>query len=176
MKILVTGGAGFLGSHLADKFINNGDEVFGIDNLSGGYIENVNSKVNLLIEDLKNFDKIKIGKNSITVQPGIRKGKLDQMLVKYGKFFGPNPSGRRSRCPRFGCRRGTSSPRHRSRQDRDSEPGHRPACRPRRSSRANRSGCLPFREPASCWRPRALPSAALSFSFPPAVFFNRIFR
>ena len=58
MKVLITGVAGFLGSHLADKFINNGDEVFGIDNLSGGYIENVNSKVNLLIEDLKNFDKI----------------------------------------------------------------------------------------------------------------------
>lgn len=45
-----------------------------------------------MILDLKNLDKIKIAKNSITVQPGVRKGKLDQALSKKRKFFGPNPS------------------------------------------------------------------------------------
>ena len=35
-KILVTGVAGFLGSHLADKFISMGHDIIGIDSLIGG--------------------------------------------------------------------------------------------------------------------------------------------
>jgi UDP-glucose 4-epimerase len=41
MKILVTGVAGFLGSHLLDKLIASGHEVVGIDNLSMGKSENI---------------------------------------------------------------------------------------------------------------------------------------
>lgn len=41
MRIIVTGSAGFLGSHLADSLIEDGHEVLGIDNLSGGSLENV---------------------------------------------------------------------------------------------------------------------------------------
>ena len=41
MKILITGGAGFIGSHLADALIDRGDEVFIIDNLSTGSVENI---------------------------------------------------------------------------------------------------------------------------------------
>lgn len=44
MKIFITGIAGFLGSHLADRFINLGYEVVGNDTLIGGYEDNVNSK------------------------------------------------------------------------------------------------------------------------------------
>jgi len=44
MKIFVTGIAGFLGSHLADRFIELGHEVVGNDTLIGGYEDNVNSK------------------------------------------------------------------------------------------------------------------------------------
>ncbi|MDY6861901.1 MAG: NAD-dependent epimerase/dehydratase family protein [Thermodesulfobacteriota bacterium] len=44
MKILVTGGAGFIGSHLVDRLINDGHTVVVIDNLSLGRIEHVNSK------------------------------------------------------------------------------------------------------------------------------------
>jgi len=40
-KILVTGVAGFLGSHLLDKLIASGHEVIGIDNLSMGKLENI---------------------------------------------------------------------------------------------------------------------------------------
>ena len=40
-KILVTGGAGFLGSHLCDKLIECGDEVFCVDNLSTGTKANI---------------------------------------------------------------------------------------------------------------------------------------
>ncbi len=41
MKIFITGIAGFLGSHIADKLIEEGNDVFGCDNLIGGYLENV---------------------------------------------------------------------------------------------------------------------------------------
>ena len=44
MKCLVTGGAGFIGSNLVDKLIDNGNEVVVIDNLSTGKEENINSK------------------------------------------------------------------------------------------------------------------------------------
>lgn len=47
---------------------------------------------NGMILDMKNFDKIKVGKNHVTTQPGVRKGKLDQILSKHKKFLGPNPS------------------------------------------------------------------------------------
>lgn len=40
-RILVTGGAGFLGSHLCDKFINEGFEVIAMDNLLTGSLENI---------------------------------------------------------------------------------------------------------------------------------------
>ncbi len=41
MKYLLTGGAGFIGSHLAEGLINKGDEVCLIDDLSTGGIENI---------------------------------------------------------------------------------------------------------------------------------------
>ena len=45
MRVLITGVAGLLGSRLADHLVSHDIEVIGIDNLSGGYIENVNPKV-----------------------------------------------------------------------------------------------------------------------------------
>jgi len=41
LKILITGGAGFIGSHLSEALIARGDEVFVIDDLSTGSIENI---------------------------------------------------------------------------------------------------------------------------------------
>lgn len=41
MKILITGGAGFIGSHLAERYLERGDEVYIIDDLSTGSIENI---------------------------------------------------------------------------------------------------------------------------------------
>ena len=41
MRVLITGGAGFVGSHLSEAFLERGDEVFILDNLSTGSIDNV---------------------------------------------------------------------------------------------------------------------------------------
>lgn len=41
MRVLITGGAGFIGSHLSDAYIKRGDEVYVIDDLSTGSIENI---------------------------------------------------------------------------------------------------------------------------------------
>ena len=41
MKVLITGGAGFVGSHLAEKYLKFGDDVYIIDDLSTGTLENI---------------------------------------------------------------------------------------------------------------------------------------
>jgi nucleoside-diphosphate-sugar epimerase len=41
LRVLITGGAGFIGSHLADAYLQRGDEVYVIDDLSTGKIENI---------------------------------------------------------------------------------------------------------------------------------------
>lgn len=46
-KALVTGGAGFIGSHLVDRLVNNGHAVIVLDNLSAGNIGNVNAAAKL---------------------------------------------------------------------------------------------------------------------------------
>ena len=40
-RVLVTGGAGFIGSHVADALIRRGHEVVVFDDLSGGFVDNV---------------------------------------------------------------------------------------------------------------------------------------
>ncbi|HKP35821.1 MAG TPA: GDP-mannose 4,6-dehydratase [Pyrinomonadaceae bacterium] len=41
MRVLITGGAGFIGSHLSDAYLKRGDDVFVIDDLSTGSFENI---------------------------------------------------------------------------------------------------------------------------------------
>lgn len=60
-KILVTGGAGFIGSHVVDELIKLGKEVIVLDDLSGGFEENINSKAEFIkgsITDEKLVKKI----------------------------------------------------------------------------------------------------------------------
>ena len=60
-KALVTGGCGFIGSHMVDYLLENGYEVIVIDNLSGGSLENLSHHKNnnkLFIEETR-YKKIK---------------------------------------------------------------------------------------------------------------------
>lgn len=56
-RILVTGGAGFIGSHLVDKLVNEGHKVFVIDDLSGGKKENLNPNSEFSQVDLRDANK-----------------------------------------------------------------------------------------------------------------------
>ncbi len=60
MKILVTGGAGFIGSHIADNLIEQGHEVVILDNLSMGRRENINPKAKFYLMDIgeKEVEKV----------------------------------------------------------------------------------------------------------------------
>lgn len=58
-KILVTGVAGFMGSHIAEDLIQRGYEVVGIDNLIGGELDNVPSGVKFLQTDLSETFEIR---------------------------------------------------------------------------------------------------------------------
>lgn len=58
MNILVTGGCGFIGSHLTDCLIEKGHSVSVIDNLSTGRIENLNKKARFYNVDIR--DRIKV--------------------------------------------------------------------------------------------------------------------
>jgi UDP-glucose 4-epimerase len=61
MKIIVTGGAGFIASHVADEYIKAGHKVIIIDNLLTGFRKNVNPKAKFYradIRDLRLMEKI----------------------------------------------------------------------------------------------------------------------
>lgn len=53
MKILITGGAGFIGSNIADAYLAAGHEVFVVDDLSSGFIENLSPKAKFFEMDIR---------------------------------------------------------------------------------------------------------------------------
>ena len=72
-KILISGGAGFIGSHLAEKLLKNNKEVFVVDNLSTGRLEN--------IEHLKSNKNFHFIKGSVLDEDLMKEliGKVDQI-------------------------------------------------------------------------------------------------
>ena len=63
-KTLVTGGAGFIGSHLTERLLNDGHSVTVIDNLASGKLENLDSvkdnpKLKIHVADVAVHDDIK---------------------------------------------------------------------------------------------------------------------
>ena len=88
MKALVTGGAGFIGSHVIDRLLEEGYEVTAVDNLSEGHLENVAHLkgdrrfrfVKLDLKDAKATEKIVAGNDVIfhmAAQANIRKSIVD---------------------------------------------------------------------------------------------------
>jgi UDP-glucose 4-epimerase len=61
MRLLITGGAGFVGSHLADALLAQGEEVYALDNLSTGSIDN--------IEHLKSHPRFRYTIDSVDNEP-----------------------------------------------------------------------------------------------------------
>jgi UDP-glucose 4-epimerase len=62
MRVLVTGGAGFIASHIVDAYIERGHDVVIVDDLSSGQLENVNAKAELIVADLRDpatIDKLR---------------------------------------------------------------------------------------------------------------------
>jgi len=62
MKFVVTGGAGFIGSHLTEKLVKQGDVVTVLDNLNTGKIENLKSvskKINFVQNDIRDFEVLR---------------------------------------------------------------------------------------------------------------------
>lgn len=84
MNILLTGGAGFIGSHIADAYIAEGHNVIVVDNLSGGLLENINSKAKFYKLDIRSekledvFQKEKIDiVNHLAAQMDVRRSVTD---------------------------------------------------------------------------------------------------
>ena len=74
MRVLVTGGAGFIGSHLVEALHARGDEVWAFDDLSTGNIENLNG--------LKNAGRFHFVEGSV-MDSGLVHGLVDQVDVVY---------------------------------------------------------------------------------------------
>ena len=70
-KILITGAAGFIGSHLSKRMVNEGYQVIGLDNINDYY--DVNIKYSRL--ERLGVDREKIGYNKIT--PGDDSGRFE---------------------------------------------------------------------------------------------------
>ena len=62
MKYVVTGGTGFIGSHLTERLVKQGDVVTVLDNLNTGKIENLKSvskKINFVQNDIRDFEVLR---------------------------------------------------------------------------------------------------------------------
>jgi len=90
-KVLVTGGAGFIGSHVCEAYLANGWEVTALDNLSSGRIENLPTEVQLIEMDVRadevrdvfgegNFDVVNHHAAQIDVRTSVARPRYDASI------------------------------------------------------------------------------------------------
>ena len=87
MKILVTGGAGFIASQISDAYLREGHEVYILDNLSTGFLKNVNPSAHFIKADISSpslldlFEKVKFDVvNHHAAQIDVRKSVNDPVF------------------------------------------------------------------------------------------------
>jgi UDP-glucose 4-epimerase len=83
MKILITGGSGFIGSHLADRLLARGDEVLVIDNYATGRRDNLTPQANLQVIEGTIAD-------GELVQKAFESFKPDQVVHAAASYKDPN--------------------------------------------------------------------------------------
>ena len=97
MKILVTGGAGFIGSHIAEYLVQRGDDVTILDNLNTGKIENlskVNNDINFVNGDIREYKLLeKLVSDSDGVFHEAALASVQQSLKMKDEYFDVNVSG-----------------------------------------------------------------------------------
>jgi UDP-glucose 4-epimerase len=57
VRVLITGVAGFIGSHLADELVAAGHRVYGVDNLETGFLQNVHEDVEIVVGDIAGYPR-----------------------------------------------------------------------------------------------------------------------
>ena len=86
-KILVTGGAGYIGSHVVERLVYLKKKVFIIDNLSTGHKILINKKATFFFGDITKFNEVNIrngpGKNHFVIGKFLKKGIPLLTLDKY---------------------------------------------------------------------------------------------
>ena len=80
MKVLVTGGAGFIASHIVDAYVERGHEVFIFDDLSTGQKSNLNPKATFLEVDIADAKAVKLIEQ---IKPDLLNHHAAQMDVRH---------------------------------------------------------------------------------------------
>jgi UDP-glucose 4-epimerase len=109
MRIVITGGAGFIGSTIADRLLAEGHDVAAFDNLETGSRHNVSADVRLVVGDIRNPDaleKAMIGADAVVHQAAMVSVSLS--VAEPGRCWDVNATGTRrvlEAARRAGCRR-----------------------------------------------------------------------
>src|SRR5919112_397586 len=99
MKILITGAAGFLGSYLSEKYVNEGHIVYGIDNLLNGNLNNVRTLLHrknfkFIHDDIRNKELYhKLPNDLDAIIHLAAQIHVDRSIVNPGETFDINVSG-----------------------------------------------------------------------------------